>query len=53
MRLYALDHEGIVDIILYASSVRYNLRLLTLDRELGEFVGKKRLGNTLAMLSEV
>lgn len=43
LRLYELGHKDIVDNILYASSARLDLKLLTLDTELREFVHSKGL----------
>lgn len=53
LRLYALGHRDMIDNILYASTLRYNLRLLTLDRELREFIEEKSLQNTLITPSEL
>ncbi|MBO3802153.1 MAG: PIN domain-containing protein [Thermoproteota archaeon] len=47
LRLYALGHRDMIDNILYASSAHYNLKLLTLDKELKEFIREKKLKNTL------
>jgi len=47
LRLHMLGHRDAIDNILYASSVRLNLKLLTLDAELGEFIHKKGLKDTL------
>nr|MDO8097667.1 hypothetical protein [Candidatus Njordarchaeota archaeon] len=45
--LYGLGHNDMVDNILYADSVKMDLRLLTVDDELGTFVKRKGLDNTL------
>jgi len=47
LRLHMLGHRDAIDNILYASSIRLNLKLLTLDAELGEFIHKKGLKDTL------
>jgi len=52
-RLYALGHRDMIDNILYAASVRYNLRFLTLDRELKEFVRRIGLRDTLVSPDEL
>lgn len=47
LRLRMLGHNDMVDNILYASSVAFNLKFLTLDDELNDFVQAKRLSNTI------
>jgi hypothetical protein len=47
LRLYMLGHRDTIDNILYASSIRLNLKLLTLNAELGEFIHNKGLKDTL------
>ncbi|MEM2936879.1 MAG: PIN domain-containing protein [Candidatus Bathyarchaeia archaeon] len=47
LRLYMLGHKDMVDNILYASSNRLNLKLLTLDNELKGFILEKGLKDTL------
>lgn len=47
LRLYMLGHRDTIDNILYASSIRLNLKLLTLDAELGKFIHNKGLKDTL------
>ena len=42
-----LGHKDMVDNILYASSTGLNLKLLTLDKELKEFIREKGLKDTL------
>jgi len=49
LRLYMLGHRDIIDNILYASSTRLNLRLLTLDRELKRFVGERGLEDSIIL----
>ncbi|MGQ9513949.1 MAG: PIN domain-containing protein [Thermoproteota archaeon] len=47
LRLHALGHKDMIDDILYAASSNLNLKLLTLDAELREFIHKKGLKDTL------
>ena len=47
LRLYMLGHKDMVDNILYASSTRLNLKLLTLDNELKGFIRQRGLKDTL------
>ena len=47
LRLYMLGHKDMVDNILYASSTGLNLKLLTLDKELKEFIRERGLKDTL------
>ena len=47
LRLYTLGHKDMVDNILYASSTCLNLKLLTLDNKLKEFIIEKGLKDTL------
>ena len=47
LRLRMLGHNDMVDNILYASSMGFNLKFLTLDDELNDFVRAKRLSNTI------
>ena len=47
LRLRTLGHNDMVDNILYASSVAFNLKFLTLDDELYDFVRTKRLSNSI------
>jgi len=53
LRLYRLGHKDMIDNILYASSTQLNLRLLTPDTELKEFIHKKRLNDTLISPSQI
>jgi len=53
LRLYIIGHKDIIDNILYASSTHLNLRLLTLDTELKEFILKKGLKDTLIYLNQI
>ncbi|MEM2991559.1 MAG: PIN domain nuclease, partial [Halobacteria archaeon] len=53
MRLHMLGHRDIIDNIIYASSIRLNLKLLTLDAELGEFIRKRGLKDTLIAPNQI
>ncbi len=47
LKIYRLGHRDMIDNILYASSLRLDLRLLTLDENLKEFIVSHGLTNTL------
>lgn len=47
LKLYILGHKDMIDNILYANSVRLNIKLLTLDNKLKEFICERRLQDTL------
>ncbi len=47
LKVYEMGHRDMIDNILYASSLRLDLRLLTLDMKLKEFIQAHRLTNTL------
>ncbi len=47
LRIYQLGHRDMIDNILYASTLRLDLRLLTLDENLKEFIEAHGLTNTL------
>lgn len=47
LKFYALGHRDMIDNILYAGSIHFNLKLLTLDKELKEFIREKSLKDTL------
>jgi len=53
LKLHILGHKDMIDNILYASSVHLNLKLLTLDFELKNFVKNKRLKDTLMFPNEI
>jgi len=53
LKLHTLGHRDMVDNVLYASSVILNLRLLTLDAELKDFIRDKRLPDTLISPGEI
>ena len=47
LKIYKLGHKDMIDNILYTSSVRLDLQLLTLDRNLKDFIETHGLTNTL------
>lgn len=47
LKLYILGHKDMMDKILYASSVCFDLMLITLDTELKKFIRIKGLRDTL------
>jgi len=53
LRLYTLGHKDTIDNILYASSNRLNLKLLTLDNELKEFIREKGLNDTFISPNQI
>lgn len=53
LRLYMMGHKDMIDNILYASSTQLNLRLLTLDTELREFIREKGLKDTLVHPNQI
>lgn len=53
LKLYMLGHKDMIDNILYASSSILNLKLLTLDKELKEFIHRKGLKDTFISLSQI
>ena len=53
LELYKSDHVDIIDSILYASSVLFGLKLLTVDRALRDFIEKKTLEMTLISVDEL
>jgi len=53
MRLHILGHKDMIDNILYASSTRLNLKLLTLDTELKKFINAKGLDDTLVFPNQI
>jgi len=46
-KLYSLGHKDMIDNMLYVTSINLNLKLLTLDMELKEFIQNKKLNNTI------
>jgi PIN domain nuclease of toxin-antitoxin system len=53
LRLHTLGHKDMIDNILYASSTNLNLKLLTLDKELKEFIHEKGLKDSLMHPNQV
>ena len=51
--LYMLGHKDMIDNVLYMSSTRLNLKLLTLDTELKEFIRNKGLNDTLIFPDQI
>ena len=47
LRLYTQGHRDMIDNILYTASVNFDLKLLTVDKELKEFIRKNGLKDTL------
>ncbi|MEM3754831.1 MAG: PIN domain-containing protein [Candidatus Bathyarchaeia archaeon] len=52
-KLYNLGHKDMIDNILYANSINFDLKLLTLDEELKEFVQNKGLNNTIMLPNQI
>ena len=53
LRLHMLGHKDMIDNILYASSIHLDLKLLTIDIELKEFIDNKRLTDPLIFPDEM
>jgi len=53
LKLYVLGHKDMIDNILYASSVCFNLTLITLDTELKEFIHSRGLRDTLTSPNQI
>jgi len=53
LRMYKLGHKDMIDNILYASSAILNLKLLTLDTELKEFIREKGLDDTIISPNQI
>ena len=53
LKLYTMGHQDIIDNILYSDAVYYDLRLLTLDDELKEFIQKNKLRDITILPSEI
>lgn len=53
LRLHMLGNRDMIDNILYANSTRFNLKLLTLDNELKEFIRRKGLADTLILPDQI
>jgi len=53
LRLYMTGNKDMIDNILYASSTHLNLKLLTLDAELKQFINEKGLNDTLMYPNQI
>ncbi len=53
LELYELGHKDLIDNILYASSVHLNLKLLTLDTELKEFIKNEELKDPIIFPDQI
>jgi PIN domain nuclease of toxin-antitoxin system len=53
VRLYQLGHMDMIDNILYASSVQFGLRFLTVDNKLRDFIEEKHLERTLLLVDNL
>ncbi|MEM2123325.1 MAG: PIN domain-containing protein [Candidatus Bathyarchaeia archaeon] len=53
LELYMSGHRDLIDNILYACSVNLGLKLLTLDRELEEFIREEKLPENLLPPSQL
>ena len=53
LELYELGHKDLIDNILYASSVHLNLKLLTLDTELKEFIKNEELEDPIIFPDQI
>ena len=51
--LYRMGHTDMIDNILYAVSLHHNLRFLTIDETLREFINSKGLENTLIRVDQI
>ena len=53
LKLHMLGHKDMIDNILYANTTRLNIKLLTLDNELKNFIHERGLKNTLITPDEL
>jgi len=53
LRLHMLGHRDMIDNLLYTSSTQLNLKLLTLDSKLKEFINSKGLNDTLIAPNQI
>jgi PIN domain nuclease of toxin-antitoxin system len=53
LKLYMLGHKDMIDNILYANSIRLNIKLLTLDNKLKEFIQQSRLKDNLISSDQI
>ncbi|MGB9894524.1 MAG: PIN domain-containing protein [Thermoproteota archaeon] len=53
IRLRIIGHRDMIDNVLYSTSLHFNLKLLTLDDELKEFVRKNKLNDVLISPNQI
>ena len=53
LNLYMLGHKDMIDNILYANSVHLDLKLLTLDNELKDFIHNKGLKDNIISSDQI
>ena len=53
LQLYLKGHRDLIDNILYANSLHHNMKLLTLDTELKNFIENKKLKNTIITTDDI
>ena len=53
LRLYMLGHKDMIDNMLYTTSIKFDLKFLTLDSELKEFTRHKGLRNIFTSPDEI
>jgi hypothetical protein len=53
LSLYRMGHNDMIDNILYSVSLHHNLRFLSLDDALREFITRKGLENTLIRVDQI
>ena len=53
LNMYALGHRDMIDNILYSTSLAFDLKLLTVDKTLREFVREKGLTDTTVLPTEL
>ena len=53
LKLHVLGHKDMIDNILYAGSIHFNLKLLTLDIKLKKFISNNNLSDSLIFPDEL
>lgn len=53
LRLHRMGHRDMIDNLLYADSVHFNMKFLTLDEDLRNFIKSGQLKDTLICSSEL
>ncbi|MGC8934127.1 MAG: PIN domain-containing protein [Thermoproteota archaeon] len=53
IRLRIIGHRDMIDNVLYSTSLHFNLKLLTLDDELKEFVRRNKLNDVLISPNQI